>query len=242
MKIKKTVLITGASSGIGYAVAEAFLKLGANVVLNARNEEKLLQAVEKLGETDKIVAIPGEIGNKKTSQKMVQEALRKFGRVDILVNNAGMYKPKPFTEYTEQDLDDHLSSAIKGTFFASQAVVDSMRKQGGAIINIGAATVTHAFSKSPASAAMAGKGGIHALTTSLATELAPYNIRVNTIAPMIIRTPMHDPKQVDSLGAIHPLNRIGEQKDIVDTVLYLAEANFTTGVILPVDGGFIAGH
>ncbi len=121
--MKKTVLITGASSGIGYAIAEAFLKKGANVVINGRNEEKLLQAVEKLGETDKVVAVPGEIGNKKTSQKMVQEALRKFGRVDILVNNAGIYKPKPFTEYTEQDLDDHLSSAIKGTFFASQAVV-----------------------------------------------------------------------------------------------------------------------
>ncbi len=235
-----TVLVTGASSGIGLAIAKAYLQQGANVVMNAYNPDKLKQAAAGL---NKVVLVPGDIGKKSTGEKMVEAAVSNFGSIDLLVNNAGRFIAKPLLDYSEDDVDALLNTNLKGTFFTSQAVVRQMRKQKkGVIINIGAATVLQPSEGLPCSAAMTSKAGVHSLTTTLAIELASDNIRVNAVAPMIIRTPMHDPTTVDNLSAIHPLKRIGEVQDIVDAVMYLANANFVTGVVLPVDGGFSAGR
>jgi len=243
-KNTKVVLITGASSGMGLGIAEAYLNLGANVVLNSRNEEKLTAVAQNLGRADQIVVVAGDIGLHSTGQRMVDAAVEHFGGVDVLVNNAGHFFPKPFTDYTEADLDSFLSTHLKGTYLASQAAATQMRKQGGgAIINITTVLALRGVTAVPASAPIAAKGGMNALTRSLAIELAPDNIRVNAIAPGIIKTPIHGLKdeEFEALNGMQPLGRVGEVKDIVDAVLYLADATFITGVVLPVDGGVAAG-
>ncbi|MDV2495012.1 MAG: SDR family oxidoreductase [bacterium] len=243
-KNSQTVLITGASSGIGLGIAEAYLDRGANVVLNARNESKLADVAKNLGHSDQIALVPGDIGLNGTGQRMVDAAVERFGRVDVLVNNAGHFYPKPFADYTDEDLDGFLSTHLKGTFFASQAAAQQMRQQGGgAIVNITTVLALRGVNAIPASAPVAAKGAMNAITRSLAIELAPDNIRVNAVAPGIIKTPIHGrtDEQFEELNGMQPLGRVGEVKDIVDAVLYLAEANFTTGVVLPVDGGVAAG-
>jgi len=240
----KTVLITGASSGIGLGVAAAFLRQGANVVLNSSNEKKLGEAAESLSPQSRIALVAGDIGDKATGEKIVAAALDRFGSVNVLINNAGIFAPKPFLESTEEDLDRFYKINLKGTYFATQAAVKQMKVQGrgGAVINIGTVLVTHSLTNVPASAALASKGAVHALTVSLASELAPDKIRVNTVAPGIIRTPIHSSYDVDSLAGLHLLNRVGEVNEIVEAVQYLASAEFTTGVNLPVDGGHIVGR
>lgn len=236
-----TVLITGASSGIGLDIAKAFLRRGSNVVLNARNETKLNDAASKLSPAERIAVVPGDIGLKETGEEMVRVAVERFGSVDVLVNSAGIFAPKPFLENSEEDLDAFLATNLKGTFFASQAAIAQMRQQGGgAIINVGTVQIGQAIVGMPASAALASKGAVHALTTSLAAEFAADKIRVNAIAPGVIRTPIFGDADVDSFAGIHPLNRVGEVQDTTEAVLYLADSDFTTGVILPVDGGFLA--
>ncbi len=239
----KTVLITGASSGIGLGIAKAYLERGDNVVLNARNKAKLERVVEQLGHADRTAFVVGDIGLKETSERMVSIALQRFGRVDLLVNNAGVFAAKPLNDYAESDLDGFLSN-LKGAYFASQAAARSMREQGGgAIINITTVLAFRGVSAIPSSAPVAAKGGINALTQSLAIELAPHNIRVNSVAPGIIKTPIHgrSDDQWEELDGMQPLGRVGEVKDIVDAVVYLADASFVTGVVLPVDGGVAAG-
>jgi NAD(P)-dependent dehydrogenase (short-subunit alcohol dehydrogenase family) len=241
-----TVLITGASIGLGYEIAQAFLGKGSNVVLNSSNEKKLREAAEKLDNASKVAFVAGDIGRKETSQKMVRLAVDRFGSVNVLVNNAGVFSPKPFLEVDEDELDKFLNINLKGTYFASQAAIAQMLKQeGGAIVNIGTVLVGHAIGGFPVTAPTTSKGAIHTLTGQLAAEFGKNNIRVNTIAPGIIRTSMHARngiEDVDSLAGLHLLNRVGEPEDIANAVLYLATANFVTGQILRVDGGHGAGH
>ena len=240
---QKTVLITGASSGIGYGIAEAYLAQGANVVLNGRNEQKLAAAADRLGNQDRIAIVAGNIGEKKTGEKLVEVALNRFGSVDVLINNAGAFDSKSIVDYSEDELDGFLSN-VKGAFFASQAVVTSMRGQGGgSIINVTTVLANRGVKAIPATAPIAAKGGINSVSRNLAIELASDNIRVNTVAPGIIKTPIHGLKEdeFDQLNGMQPLGRVGEVQDIVDAVLYLDNAKFVTGVVLPVDGGVAAG-
>jgi len=161
--------------------------------------------------------------------------------VDVLVNNAGIFAPKPFLETSEADLDAFYTTNVKGTYLTTQAIVPLLiAAGGGSIVNVGTVLVHQAIKGLPVSAAMASKGGVHALTVSLAAELAPYDIRVNTLAPGIIRTPLID--DPDALAPIHPLGRIGEVRDTSDAVLYLATAGFVSGVTLEVDGGYAHGR
>ncbi|CAM2064967.1 SDR family oxidoreductase [Sulfidibacter corallicola] len=237
----KTVLITGASQGMGLDIARGFFAKGSNLVLNARNRALLEAEAERLGAPDRIAIVAGDIGDAAVGREMVRVAVARFGSVDVLVNNAGIFGPKPFLEVTEDDLQRYWRTNLKGTYFTSQAAVrQMMRQEGGSIINIGTVLIDHAMVGLPVTAPMTSKGAIHGLTVNLAAEVAPHNIRVNTVAPGIVRTPLHDPAQVDGLAGIHPLNRIGESGDITEAVLFLAENNFTTGVILPVDGGYVA--
>ncbi len=238
-----TAIITGGGSGMGFGVARAYVERGGNVVLNGRTESKLHSAAKQIGPSERIAIVPGDIGLQETAQQLVKTAVDRFGRVDMLLNNAGTFAAKPFTEYTAEELDQFLSN-LRGTYLLSQAVVEPMRKQGGgSIINITTVLTYRGVQAIPSSAPMASKGGIHALIPSLAIELAKDNIRVNAVAPGIIKTPIHGLKdeEFEKLNGMQPLGRVGEVKDIVDAVLYLADAQFVTGVVLPVDGGVSAG-
>ncbi len=217
--ILNTVLITGASSGIGFDVARGFLNNGSNVVLNGRNSEKLAAAAQTLGHENKIAEVPGDIGNKETGEKMVNTAIERFGSVDALVNNAGIFGLEPFLENTEEDLDRYINGNLKGTYFVTHAAVKEMKKQGhGSIVNIGTVLVNHPSANIPASAALITKGGVHTLTTSLAAEFAADNIRVNMVAPGVIRTPIYGDTDVDAFGGIALMNRVGEVQEITEAV------------------------
>jgi NAD(P)-dependent dehydrogenase (short-subunit alcohol dehydrogenase family) len=241
----KTTVITGAGSGIGLSVAEAFLGQGANVVLNGRTESKLAEAAEKLGHPNRVAIVPGDITRPETAGELIGAGVERFGRVDVLVNNAGTFDAKPFTDYTLEELDGFLGY-LRGTYVLSQAAVRQMRKQGdgGAIVNIGTILAQNGVNGIPSSAPMAAKGGITALTKNLSVELAAENIRINAVAPGIVPTPLYGELSDEQLNALHgmqPLGRYGTPKDIADAVIYLANASWVTGVILPVDGGVDAG-
>lgn len=240
---RTTTIITGASSGIGLDLARALLKKGGNVVINGRNSEKLSAVAAELEAEDRIASVAGNIGNSETGVALVRAAVRRFGRVDVLVNNAGTFAAKPFIDVTEEELDGYLHGNLRGTYLMTQAVVRQIKQQGdgGAIVNIGTVLINHAIGSFPASAPLVSKGGVHALTVSLAAELAADNIRVNMVAPGVVRTPLHS-ADVDAYGSLALLNRVGESEEITQAVLYLIEAAFVTDHILPVDGGFITGR
>jgi NAD(P)-dependent dehydrogenase (short-subunit alcohol dehydrogenase family) len=236
------VVITGAGSGIGFAIARRFLDEGASVVLNGRDEEKLARAAAALGKPDRVALVPGHVGAPDTGRRLLDAARERFGGVDVLVNNAGIFGVKPFLESTEADLDRFYATNVKGTWLVTQAVVPALIEAGGgAILNVGTVLVSQGMVGLPVSAAMASKGGVHALTVSWAAELARHNIRVNTLAPGIIRTPLIG-DGADAMAAIHPLGRIGEVREISDAALFLARAGFVTGIVLEVDGGYAHGR
>jgi NAD(P)-dependent dehydrogenase (short-subunit alcohol dehydrogenase family) len=243
--VRQTILVTGGATGIGYAVAEQFLQHGARVVLNGRTEAKLAKAADQLGQRDRVAIVVGDMTQPETADKIINVAVERFTRVDVLVNNAGVFRSKPFTDYTVEELDEFLGY-LRGTYMLSQAAVRQMRKQGdgGAIINISSILAFNGVAGLPSSAPMAAKGGITALTKNLSIELAADNIRINAVAPGVVPTPLYGELSGEQLKALHdlqPLGRYGTPKDVANAVLYLAHATWVTGVILPVDGGVDAG-
>ncbi|WP_103863923.1 SDR family NAD(P)-dependent oxidoreductase [Aquimarina sp. I32.4] len=242
----KTVIITGASSGIGKGIAKYFIEKKSNVVMNSSNLENLKEAYQDLGSPTNATYLAGDISKKETGQKLVNLAIEKFNSVEVLINNAGVFSPKPFLEVEDKDLELYWNVNLKGTYFASQAIIPHMIKQhNGAIINIGTVLVEHAIDGFPATAPLTSKGAIHSLTRQLAAEFGKNNIKVNTIAPGIIRSPLQKKigvEDADSLAGLHLLNRIGEIKEIAEAAYYLASANFITGETINVAGGHTAGH
>jgi NAD(P)-dependent dehydrogenase (short-subunit alcohol dehydrogenase family) len=232
---KKVAIVTGASQGIGEGIVNGFRARGYGVIATSRSIQP---------STDRdLVTVAGDIGDPDTGKRLVATALDKFGRIDTLVNNAGIFIGKAFTEYTEEDYRLKLKTNLDGFFFTTQAVLPVMLAQAsGHVVQITASTAEFASSRSPAFIAMLTKGGMNSATKSLAIEYATRGIRVNAVAPGVIRTPMHNPEVVGQLGAFHPMNKLGEVEDIVRAVLYLEDAAFSTGEILHVDGGLIAGR
>lgn len=243
---KQTIIVTGASTGLGRAIAQTFLERGDNVIINSSNAANLQKAYDELGGLENLVMVAGDISDITLGQKLVDAAIQHFGSVDVLVNNAGIFGPKPFLEVDESELDKYLSINFKGTFFITQAAIKAMLKQGeGSVINIGTVLVEHAIGGFSGSAPVASKAAIHSLTRQLSAEFGKNNIRVNTIAPGIIRTPLQGKMGVDNadnLAGLHLLNRVGEPSDIAEVAYLLAKSNFITGETINVDGGHVAGH
>lgn len=241
----KVAVITGGSSGIGKAVAIELVKQGANVVINGRREQALLEAANEIDPTGAHVAyVAGDISNPQIAERVIGEGLSRFGRIDTLVNNAGIFIAKPFTDFTEEDFESILSINVAGFFHLTQRAVKEMLKSGsGHIVNITASGVAEQPLKAvPSVLASLTKGGLTAATKSLAIEYADKNIRVNAVAPGIIKTPMHPVETHEFLAKLHPVGRMGEVQDIVDAIVYLESAQFVTGEILHVDGGQNAGQ
>jgi NAD(P)-dependent dehydrogenase (short-subunit alcohol dehydrogenase family) len=233
------VVITGGSSGIGLDLARRFLAVGSRLVLNGRDESKLARAASTLDAGERVTLVAGSIAERGTARRLAEAAAERLGGVDVLVNNAGIFGVKPFLESSEADLDRFYATNLKGTYFVTQAIVPALiAAGGGAIINVGTVLVNHGMASLPVSAAMASKGGVHALTVSWAAELARHNIRVNTLAPGIIRTPLIG-EGADGMASVHPLGRVGEVEETSDAALFLASAGFVTGTLLEVDGGYV---
>ncbi|WP_337965953.1 SDR family oxidoreductase [uncultured Flavobacterium sp.] len=239
---KQTIIVTGAASGIGKGIAKYFLDRGDNVVINSLTPSALENAFNEFGAGDNLAMFAGDVSNVETGKQLVALAIQKFGSADVLVNNAGIFDSKPFLEVDEAYLDKFLKTNLKGTFFTTQAVIPQMLEQkGGVVINIGTPLVNHGLGGWPASAPVSSKGAIHALTIQLAAEFGKQNIRINTVAPGVIRTPMHG-ENADQSAGLHLLNRVGEIDDVAEMVYTVAKSNFITGSIINVDGGKAAGH
>ena len=232
---RKVAIVTGASQGIGAGLVQAFRARGYAVVANSRSIQPSADP--------QVLAVPGDIAESRVAARIVSEAQDRFGRVDTLVNNAGVFISKPFTDYSADDYAQVIATNLSGFFHVSQRAAEVMLARGGGhIVNITTSLVDHANSRVPAALAALTKGGLDAVTRSLAIEFAERGVRVNAVSPGIIRTPMHSPETHGFLAALHPLKRLGDVSDIVDAVLYLEDAGFVTGETLHVDGGQAAGH
>jgi NAD(P)-dependent dehydrogenase (short-subunit alcohol dehydrogenase family) len=232
---QKVAIITGASQGIGAALVQGYRDRNYRVVATARSIKPTAD--------DDILAVPGDITDTRTAERVVSQAVARFGRVDTLVNNAGIFVAKPFTQYTAEDYAAMLGTNLAGFFRITQLAIAEMEKQGsGHVVQITTSLVDHANSNVPSVLASLTKGGLNAATKSLAIEYAKRGIRVNAVAPGIIKSPMHPVETHAQLGAMHPVGHMGEMSDIVEAVLYLEQAGFVTGEILHVDGGQSAGH
>jgi NAD(P)-dependent dehydrogenase (short-subunit alcohol dehydrogenase family) len=250
MKLKdKAAIVTGATSGIGRAVAEAYAREGANIVAIGRNEERL-------GEIEDVIAgigrrcrtVRADLADLKHIDRVIEATLESFGRIDILFNGAGIIGSFPFLDNSEDLYNQVLDTNLKSVFFMSQKAARIMKKQRkGKIISM--SSVAGAVIGVPGLAAYsATKGAILSLSRSLAVELASFNINVNVISPGNILTPMNqslfaDPEYEKVMLAITPLKRIGDPADITPAAIYLAseESDYVTGQQIVIDGGIVAG-
>jgi len=234
---EKVAIITGASRGIGAGLVEAYRKHGYRVIANSRTITD--------SPHDEVVCVAGDISDPRTANSVVSEAVARFGRIDTLINNAGVFMAKPFICYTPDDYEAVMSVNVAGFFNITQRVIAEMLAQdsGGHIVNVTATLVEHAHAGVPSALTAITKGGLAAVTRSLAVEYADHGIRVNAISLGVIDTPMHAGVDVvSSYAGMHPQKRIGAVGDVVHGALYLETAPFVTGEILHVDGGQSAGH
>ncbi len=235
---RKVVIVTGGSQGIGAGVVDGYRQWGWAVVANA--------LTIKLSEDLDVLTVEGDISDPATTDRIVGQALDRFGRIDTLVNNAGVFVSKPFTDYTAKDYALVTSVNLGGFFWLTQRVIAEMVKQGsGHVVNVSASVAQHANSASPSALAALTKGGLASVTKALAVEYAPKGIRVNAVSPGVTQTPLaplesFTPEEL--AAALPPLGRLGQVSDVVGGILYLESAPYVTGEILHIDGGRLAGH
>jgi NAD(P)-dependent dehydrogenase (short-subunit alcohol dehydrogenase family) len=244
MNKKPTVIVTGASSGLGFAITEAYLHRGYNVVGNARTLDRLEAAATRLGNPSNFLLVAGDIAQAETAKALFDAAISAFGKVDILINNAGVFIPNAIGDYTEAEVNAIAGTNLMGFFYPSQAAARHMSANGGGhIVTITASIAMQPNSKVPALLPVLIKGGLNSATRGLALELAPFNVKVNAVAPGIINTPLHnqDEGTQNFLKGLSPSGTIGNPQDVVDAVLYLTDSSFTSGSVIVVDGGAAAG-
>ena len=235
----KTVIVTGASQGIGAAVANLFLARGYNVVANSRN----ILSKNELTRSDRLALVDGDIGQESTAQRVVETAVQRFGSIEALVNNAGIFIAKPFVEYTTEDFRKLASTNLDGFIHITQLAARQMlARKAGSIVSITASIADHPIAALNASVAMITKGGINAASRSLALEYAKQGIRVNVVAPGIVSTPLTNGFPQEFLQSLSPMGEVASPEDIAEAVWYLTEARQVTGEVLHVDGGSHLGH
>ena len=235
----KTVIVTGASQGIGAAVVRAFLDRGYNVVATSRSVSKA-----GFAPSPNLALVDGDIGQAATAERVAQTAISAFGSIDHVVNNAGIFSAKPFTDYTAEDFRALVSTNLEGFIFITQLAVKQILSQGtgGSVTSITTSLVENLISALTASVPMITKGGLDAVTRSLASEYAMRNIRFNAVAPGQVDTPLHKDNPKEFLKSLSPMGTISDAKDIADAVVFLTEARHVTGEVLHVDGGAHAGR
>jgi NAD(P)-dependent dehydrogenase (short-subunit alcohol dehydrogenase family) len=233
---RKVVVVTGASQGIGAGAADSFRRAGYAVVATSRSINP--------SDASDFLTVRGDIADVETAQRVVEQAVDRFGRIDSLINDAGIFISKPFTDYTLEDYLAITAVNLTGFFHITQRVIRQMLTQGtgGHIVNITTSLVDHAESKNPSALVSLTKGGLAAVTRSLAIEYASRGLRVNAVALGVIKNPAYDPASYEGMADLHPLGRIGQISDVVEGILYLEKASFVTGVVLHIDGGQAAGH
>jgi len=232
---RKVAIVTGASQGIGAGLSAALRRAGYAVVGTSRSI--------RAGDDPDFVTLQGDIADVDTARRVIGLALDRFGRIDSLFNNAGIFIGKPFTEYTLADYAAVVAVNLTGFFHLTQLAIRQMVSQGtGHVVNVTTSLVDHADSTAPSALASLTKGGLAAVTRSLAIEHASRGVRVNAVALGVIRTPDHDPTSYEGMAGVHPLGRLGEISDVVEGILYLERAGFVTGEILHIDGGQAAGR
>jgi NAD(P)-dependent dehydrogenase (short-subunit alcohol dehydrogenase family) len=233
---RKVAVITGGSQGIGAGLVTAYRQRGWAVVANARTI--------KPSQDPDVLTVDGDIAEPATTDRIIDGAVERFGRIDTLVNDAGVYLSKPFTEYTAADYALVIGVNLTGFFLLTQRVIPEMLRQGGGhIVNISTTLADYANSSAPSVLTSLTKGGLASATRSLAIEYAARGIRVNAVAPGVIQTSMQPADSYASLGSqLAPLGRVGQISDIVGGILFLESSPYITGEILHIDGGQIAGH
>ena len=229
-----TMIVTGASQGIGAGVTRALIARGYNVVANSLDFTK-----SALAPGEKLALIDGDISQASTAAKISETAIRNFGSIDGVVNNAGIFFTKSFTEYTADDFKRLSEINLEGYIFITQLAVKQMliQKTGGSVICITSAMVEHPIEGVKSSLPMITKGGLEAITRSLAMEYAREGIRFNAVAPGVVDTPLHANDSKEALKSQSPMGVLPEIEDIVEAVLYLTEARCVTGEVLHVDAG-----
>ena len=234
MANKSTAIVTGASQGIGAAVVQAFLDRGYNVLATSRNVSKA-----GFAPSPHLSLVDGDIGQAATAEQVAQTAIGMFGSIDHVVNNAGIFAAKRFTDYTADEFRRFVSTNLEGFIFITQLAVKQMLAQGtgGSVTSITAALLDNPIVGVPASIPMITKGGLNAITRSLAIEYAKNNIRFNAVAPGSVDTPLHKKNPKDFLKTLSPMGTISDANDIAEAVVYLTEAHHVTGEVLHVDGG-----
>jgi NAD(P)-dependent dehydrogenase (short-subunit alcohol dehydrogenase family) len=232
-----TAIITGASRGIGAGFVGGFLAEGYDVVATARD------ATRQLAQSSRLVLVDGDIGERQTAAEVVRTATDRFGVIDVLVNNAGIYRSKPFTEYTVDDVNALVSVNLLGFVHITQLAVKQMVAQkSGVVISVSASLADHPIAGVDAAISMMTKGGLNTITRSLAIEYATAGLRFNAVAPGVVNTQLHEDDPKDYLATLQPLGSLAEVQDVVDAVLYLSRARQVTGQVLYVDGGAHVGR
>ena len=245
-------LIIGGSSGMGYETAKKLLQENVKVVIVGRNKDKLINACNELKEYGDISSIQADLYKPNDLNEVINFINSNDINIGYLVNAAGYFSPKPFIEHDESDYDIYMD-LNKATFKISQAVAQNMiRNQGGSIVNIGSMWAKQAIKATPSSAYSMAKAGLHALTQHMAMELSDFNIRVNAVAPAVVKTPIYksfiNTDELDDalagFNSFHPIGRIGTAEDIANSVVFLLsdQASWVTGAIWDVDGGVMAGR